>query len=161
MNRRDFLTLAAALSARPALAGPHDFSAGLVQITHPWTRPTAAGQNAAGYFGLHNTGPGPETLLRVECLLAARVTLHESRMSRGVMGMRMLPVLAIPAGGMITLAPAGLHIMLEHIRRPFALGERIAATLVFQRAGRVAIAFAVQAATPGSGSMPGMRHKSG
>ena len=158
MHRRAFLLAAAALavSAKEVLAQPAGIS-----VMGAWVRPTARGQNAAGYLMVMNAGRSADTLLRVECAGAARSTLHESRMTGGVMSMRPLNEVAIPAGGHVTFAPGGLHIMLEGLRQTLAEGQSLAATLVFRNAGRVRVTFRVRspaAAPMDMGSMPGMSH---
>ena len=165
MNRRSFLISAALVAAAPSLARAHSFTLGDLHIGHPWTRPTAAGQNAAGYMTLQNNGAQAEALVRVECAAARRATLHSTTMGNGVMFMREVPFIAVPPHGQVAIAPGGFHIMLEGLRAPFTLGQRVPATLVFRRAGRVAVQFVVQAAAPaghdampGMADMPGMHH---
>jgi copper(I)-binding protein len=153
-SRRDVLAGLALLGA-PGLA--RAVTVGSLTIEGPWTRPTAAGQNAAGYLMITNAGQA-DALTRVECRLARRVTLHESRMTNGVMSMRAVTEIPVPARGHVMLSPGGLHIMLEQISRPFAPHGVVPGVLVFRRAGRVPVAFAVQTAAPGSGAMPGMHH---
>jgi len=51
------------------------------------------------------------------------------RMKGGMMEMKHLPELTIPAGGKVELAPGGLHLMLIKPGRPFRAGDRIRVTL--------------------------------
>jgi copper(I)-binding protein len=160
MHRRTFLIAAAALGAAPQLARAHSFDAGSLHIGRPWTRPTARGQNAAGYLSITNRGAAADALLAVQCSLATHVTLHASSMSGGVMSMRAVASVAIPAGGTASFAPGGLHIMFEGLRAPFTDGAMIPATLRFQRAGAVPVRFRVQVMAPAAGGhdMLGMAH---
>lgn len=160
MHRRAFLFAAAGLAGLPWTASAQPAG---VRILHPWVRPTARGQNAAGYMTVSNLGRAPDALLRVECAAATRVSLHESRMAAGVMSMQPLARATVPAGGQLDFAPGGPHVMLEGLRAALVEGQRVPAVLVFQRAGRVRIEFRVQAAGPAMapmdmGSMPGMSH---
>ena len=161
MHRRAFLSAVAGLSILPGLALAQPAS---LRILHPWVRPTARGQNAAGYLTVSNPGRTPDVLLRVECAAATGVSLHQSRMTGGVMSMQPLAQATVPAGGQLDFAPGGLHIMLEGLRAALLEGQRVPAILVFQRAGRVPVTFLVQAAGPGAAmpmdmrSMPGMSH---
>ena len=160
MHRRTFLILAAALGAGPGLARGHSFDVGALHIDHPWTRPTARGQNAAGYLSIQNRGRVADSLVGAQCALASRTTLHVSSMAGGIMSMRPVASVAVPAGGTVTFAPGGLHIMFEGLRAPFADGATIPATLRFQRAGVVPVRFRVQASAPAAGGhdMHGMPH---
>lgn len=160
MHRRTFLIAAVALGAAPQLARGHSFDAGALHIDHPWTRPTARGQNAAGYLSISNSGATPDALLGVQCALATRMTLHASSMAGGIMSMRAVAIVPIPAGGTATFAPGGLHVMFEGLRAPFADGATVPAALRFQRAGVVPVRFRVQAMAPAAGGhdMHGMAH---
>ena len=140
-----FLTLliaASASAARPAEVATND-----LKILHPWTRPAAQGGNAAGYLTIANAGPA-DVLLAVETPVA-RASLHRSSMQAGMSTMRdMASGLAAPARQTVVLAPGGDHIMLAGLTRPLLAGQKIPATLVFQRAGRVKIEISVEASTP-------------
>ena len=63
----------------------------------------------------------------------------------GVARMVHLDAIDIPAGGSVTLAPGGLHIMLMGLTGPVTEGDMIPATLVFETAGRVEVEFSVDA----------------
>ena len=54
--------------------------------------------------------------------------------------MTMQPVdggIAIPAGGSVTLAPSGLHIMFVTLQEGLKEGGRMPVTLTFEKAGKV------------------------
>ena len=141
MKRR---TLIATLLAIPALA--HEYRAGDLLIVHPFTRATArAGGTAAGYVTIRNTGPLPDRLLAAESPAAGMLELHTMSMEQGVMRMRPVPEIVIPAGGEVRLAPGGLHIMLIGTASRFERGQRVPLVLVFERAGRVPVELAVEA----------------
>jgi hypothetical protein len=145
MRRR---TLLAALAAAPALA--HEYRAGDLHIDHPFTRATArAGVTAAGYMVIRNGGAQPDRLIAAESPAARVMELHTMSMEQGVMRMRPVPAIDVPAGGEARLAPGGLHLMFIDTTARFERGQRIAVTLVFERAGRVPVEMAVEA--PGAG----------
>jgi copper(I)-binding protein len=161
MHRRTFLAAAGGLLVLPSLALATDYTRGALHIAGPWTRPAAAGQNAAGYLTIHNTGHAADALVAVHCSLAAHVTLHASSMQGGVSSMQMLTQIPVGPGATVTLAPGGLHIMFEGLRAALTPGAAIAATLTFQRAGTVPVRFAVQGGrigAPPMAGMPGMSH---
>ena len=59
----------------------------------------------------------------------------------------------------VTLAPQGLHVMFMGLEAPLAAGASIPATLVFERAGEIAIEFEVEPrAAEAVDDMPGMTH---
>ncbi|HYG26208.1 MAG TPA: copper chaperone PCu(A)C [Caulobacteraceae bacterium] len=143
--------LAAALAvSAPALA--HSYKKGELAIGHPWSRPAAAGMNGAGYLSVTNNGKAADVLVAVESPAAATVEIHEASTAGGVMRMRKLPDgLAIAPGATVSLKPGGNHLMLLKLKRPLKVGDKVAATLVFKRAGRVKVSLSVQAAPAAAG----------
>ena len=123
-----------------------------VRAVDAWSRATpAVAPVAGGFLTLVNDGDKDDRLLRVESAVAERVELHEMRHENGVMRMRELSDgLVVPAHGKVELRPGGYHLMFIKPKRAFAEGERVEATLVFQRAGRVKVGFAVRAMGAGA-----------
>lgn len=163
MQRRHLLSLAAAFAAAVALpAAAHDFKAGAIQIKHPWARPTSAGaQVGGGYLTLVNTGKTPDRLVGGTTPGARSFEIHEMSMDGGIMKMRRLDQgLALPPGGTVTLKPGAYHIMFVGLSKPLKLGEKLPATLRFEKAGEVKVEFAVeqpQPQPPAGGHQHGMR----
>jgi copper(I)-binding protein len=126
----------------------HDFRAGELAIDHPWTRAVGtSAPTAAGYMVIRNTGSAPDRLVAAETSRAARVELHEMSVTDGIMRMRPIAGgIALPPGGEVRLAPGGQHLMLIGPQGGFQQGARVPVTLVFERAGRVAVELAVEAA---------------
>ena len=147
---RLLLAFAAALAVcAPALA--HSYKAGDLAIDHPWSRPAGAGMNGAGYLKVTNAGKAADVLLAVETPVAARAEIHRGSSVGGVMRMTKLSRgLVVPAGATVVLAPGGNHLMLLKLKRPLKIGDKVPATLVFKRAGRVKVSFSVQAAPAGA-----------
>jgi copper(I)-binding protein len=138
------LAVAFAIAAcSPAAA--HQYKAGELSVGHPWSRPAAVGMTGAGYLTVTNSGDEGDVLLRVETPAAARVEIHESSTDGGVMRMKKLRNLPIPPNGRVVLGPGGNHLMMLKLKRPLGIGDKVPATLVFKRAGRVEVKFLVQA----------------
>ena len=136
--------LAAALSVAGA-AGAHEFRLGDLTVGHPYAIETpATAKSGAGYLTITNAGDAPDRLLAVEAAVP-RAEIHTSETdAAGVT--RMLPVdgVEIPPGGTVTLEPGGLHVMFMGLGAPFEAGAKIDATLVFEKAGEVAVEFNVE-----------------
>lgn len=134
----------AGLSAAPLSA--HDYAAGPLKVSHPWSRATPGGAKvAAGYLTVTNTGSSPDRLTGASVTAAGRAEMHSMSSEGGVMRMAPLPNgLEIPPGGTVTLAPSGNHLMFLDLKQPFKQGERIAGTLTFERAGTVPVEFVVE-----------------
>ena len=146
-----------ALRYLPALAALSLVTAGgaaanPIAVSGGWTRPAAAGLNGAGYLTVVNRGSRPDRLMGASSAVASAVSIHRSLQVGGVMTMRTLPFVDVAAGSRVTLAPGGLHLMLEGLRRPLRAGESVPVSLSFAKAGRVSARLAVRAAM----AMPGM-----
>jgi copper(I)-binding protein len=143
------ITLAACAPAQPA-----SYSAESIAVAEPFSRPAPQGGNGAGFFTVTNNNTGPDTLLRVESPIATRIELHETSTEGGVMRMRELKAgLKLKAGETVVFKPGGKHVMFLGLVRPLAVGDRIPATLVFEKAGRAPIELTVKArdAAPAGG----------
>lgn len=142
-------TLAVAAAAFMALAAPataQEFKAGDLTVEQPWSRATPAGaQVAAGYMVIRNAGSAPDRLMAVESGISGKAEIHTMAVDdKGVMTMRMVEGgLEIPAGGTVELKPGGYHLMFIGLKAPPKEGEPFAATLSFEKAGPVAVEFAV------------------
>jgi hypothetical protein len=139
-----YLALALALVASPALAQ--------VEIEKPWARATAPGAKvAAGYMVIRNKAASADRLVGASSPAAARMETHVTMRDGDIMRMREVQGYDIPAGGSFELKPGGAHLMFVDIKQPFKEGERIRATLKFERAGEVNVEFHV-------GRLAGPRH---
>jgi copper(I)-binding protein len=124
--------------ANPAFA--HAVSVGTLSLTDLWTRATPPGApSAAGYLTITNTGKEPDALVSAASPGAAKGELHVMEVKDGVMTMHPVegPGIAIPAGGSVTLAPGGFHIMFITPKEPLKEGGQFPVTLTFAKAGKV------------------------
>ena len=84
-----------------------------ISVDDPWVRAVPPGASAtAGYFVLANGGAADRVLESVSGGDAVRVEIHETSMADGVMRMRRLDSVIIPAGQSVAFAPGGRHLML-------------------------------------------------
>lgn len=136
----------------------HEFKAGAIEIEHPWSRATPGGAPVAGgYLVLKNTGATADRLVSATGVFAGKAEIHEMSVKDGVMSMRPLPDgLPIPAGASIALKPGGYHIMFLDLKAPLKEGTKVDGTLTFEKAGTVAVQFAVE----GIGAQGGGGHGS-
>jgi copper(I)-binding protein len=141
------LAVAALFMAGPAHA--HDFTVGALKIEHPWARATPKGaQVAGGYLKITNTGKEPDRLVGGSVAFAGRFEIHEMAMDGGVMKMRALPKgLEIKPGQTVELKPGSFHLMFMELKQPLVKDQmpRPKGTLMFEKAGKVEVEFAVEA----------------
>jgi copper(I)-binding protein len=106
-----------------------------VEIKDPWIRATAPGQIVgAGYMKI--TSATPSALVSVNTPVAARAELHQMSMEAGVMKMRPVARIELPAGKTVELEPGGYHLMLMNIAKPLRPGETVPITLVIEGPGK-------------------------
>lgn len=143
------ILVAAALAATlmlPSLGQAHDFTVGGLKIGHPWARATPPAAPVAGaYLTVENTAGDADRLVSVAIPdISPRVEIHEMANNNGVMTMRPLPQgLPVAGGSKVELKPGGYHLMMMDIRKPLVAGEKVKATLVFEKAGPVNVEFVV------------------
>lgn len=139
------VALQTALAAGPAPALAEDPAAiGDLRLIRPWARATAGpARNGAAYLEIHNTGSETDLLTGVETDASARAHIHETTLEDGVMKMRALGALEIPAGGSVIFKPRGLHIMLMNLKAPLRQGETLTLTLSFEKAGSIRVPFRI------------------
>jgi copper(I)-binding protein len=140
-----------------APASAHSFKLGALEIGHPWARETPVSATVgAAYLSVKNAGAEADRLIAVETLGAEKVEMHESTNENGVAKMRQVEAIEIPAGGDVSLNPGGYHLMLVGLKEALAEGERIPATLIFEKSGKIDVEFAVE--NMGYGGPGGAKH---
>jgi copper(I)-binding protein len=124
----------------------HEYSAGELQIAHPWSRALPANAAAgAAYFVVHNQGKTADRLLSASTPRAAQTEIHTMLQLGEVMKMQKLDSVGIPAGGEAKFAPGGTHLMLFGLQKPLVAGERFPLTLQFEQAGKVEVEVSIEA----------------
>jgi len=100
---------------------------------------TGHGGTSAVYVTLSNSGPQADTLVAASTDAARAVELHEVQNEGGVMKMRPVKSIPVPAGGKVELKPGGYHLMLLDLKHDLKPGEKIPVTLKFEHGADVAI----------------------
>ena len=93
-----------------------------LQISDAWSRATVQGRMGAVYATIENTSNHPIRIEGIKTSVAMMVQVHESYLDNGMMRMRHIEQLTIPAGEVRKLVPGGLHIMLMGLPKPLAEG---------------------------------------
>jgi copper(I)-binding protein len=147
------LTAAGLLLGSSAVAGAEAYSLGALEVDDPYAIETPpAAKSAAGYLSVTNHGTDTDRLVAVRSALPhAQIHAVETDAS-GVTRMRPVEGLEIAPGATVTLAPQGLHVMFMGLAAPFVAGTDIPATLVFEHAGEMPVAFSVRQRGPAQGA---------
>jgi hypothetical protein len=102
-----------------------------VTVDEAWVRATVPGQPVAGAY-LKIRSAQAAALVAVRTPVTARAEIHEMRMEGGVMKMRPMTRIELPAGKTVELKPGGYHLMLMNIAKPLRPGETVPITLVIE-----------------------------
>ena len=102
-----------------------------VRVTDPWVRATVPQQKISGAF-MQISSSRDSRLVEVRSPVAGVVEIHEMAMDKGVMRMRPVPGVDLPAGRTVALKPGGYHVMLVDLKRQLKEGESVTLTLVVQ-----------------------------
>jgi copper(I)-binding protein len=123
MSLRSLIAVVAALLASAAAHAQ-------VAVSDAWIRGTVPGQRATGAF-MQLASPADSTLVGVSSPVAKAAEIHTRAMEGGVMRMRAIDSLPLPAGKTVELRPGGYHLMLLDIRQPLKEGETVPVVLTF------------------------------
>ena len=121
--KRSLIALSAVLLSVSTLAQ--------VSVKDAWVRATVAQQKATGAF-MQLQSAQDAKLVGAQSPVAGVVEVHEMAMEAGVMKMRAVPTLALPAGKAIELKPGGYHVMLMDLKGQVKEGDSVPVTLVVE-----------------------------
>lgn len=156
-------SLAAALIVLAAPLYAHEITSGNLKISHPWVRATAKSTTlTAGYVKITNTGKEADKLTGASLNGTGKAELHTTIMEGDVMKMRALPEgVVIKPGETVEFKPSGNHIMFMELGKSLSEDTYEKGTLVFEKAGKVDVEFAVQGAGDGGNDQDSHEHQSG
>ncbi|MEP7208214.1 MAG: copper chaperone PCu(A)C [Casimicrobiaceae bacterium] len=130
--------------ATVALAGFASATLAQVSVADAWVRGTVAPQtSSAAYMTLRSSQP--MAVVAAASPLAKQAAIHAMSMDGGVMRMRSVPALQLPANKAVELTPNGYHVMLTGLLRPLKEGEKVPIVLTLEDAGGKQSTLAVDA----------------
>jgi periplasmic copper chaperone A len=133
-----------------------DAKVGSIMIGHPWARATpGAVKNSAAFMIFDNKGAA-DKLVGVSGDVAKDIQIHSMITEAGVMKMREIKSLDIPANGKAELKPGGFHVMLIGLKDGLKEGATFPLKLKFEKAGEVTVM--VTAEKPGAQDHSAHKH---
>lgn len=123
-----FVAAGACVAATPSQAAdaePLAVNAPYVRLVPPGTPTSAA------FMNIRNPGNTDRKLLRVDSPSAKAVELHNHINENGMMKMRQVREILIPAKGETALKPGSYHVMLIDLKQTLKEGESVPLTLTF------------------------------
>jgi len=146
------LSLLTSISSMSAMASQADD----ITVSAPFAREVPPGAPAsASFMTLENSSSSAIKLTSADSSVAKVVELHTHTNDNGVMRMRKVPFIEVPASGKTELKPGGLHIMLIGPHNPLKMGQEVTVKLTFEDGSTKSVAMPVK-------SMKGMmmmKHK--
>jgi len=116
-----------------------------VHVMSPRVRETLPAQTvASAYFTVMNHGDKDVLLVSARSDRSPRVEIHEHRHDNGMMQMRKLESLVIPAHGQQVFQSGGLHLMLMDLPAPLKAGETVSVVLQFGDGAELELLLPVQ-----------------
>lgn len=145
MNRRTFVAaslLLAASTLTPAVAD--DIVSGNLTISGAFARASPMmAQAGAGFMQITNAGEA-DRLIAAKSGVSEFVELHTHVEENGMMAMRKVDAIDVPANGSVALKPGSFHVMFINLQDGLKEGSEIDAVLVFEKAGDVAVKLPVK-----------------
>jgi periplasmic copper chaperone A len=103
-----------------------------VRIENAWARATPPGVTLGAAF-MDITATTADRLLNVSTPIADHVEIHAMTMDGGMMQMRQLTAVELPAGRRVSFEPTGMHLMLVGLKQPLAPNTAFELQLRFER----------------------------
>ena len=105
---------------------------GLV-ITNAWSPEAPPGRTMAGFMHIENATTESIRLVDGHSPQFGRIEIHDMIHTDGVMRMRHLDALTVPALSTVTLKPGSFHVMLFEPQERLAMGDTIELVLIDDR----------------------------
>jgi hypothetical protein len=108
---------------------------GTIAVENAWARATVPGQKVGAVY-LEVRSEMPAKLIGVRSPAAGSAEIHSMSNDGGVMKMRQLKQVDLPAGQTVRFAPNGNHIMLLDIKQPLQPGASVPLVLIVKQGGK-------------------------
>ena len=120
-------------------------SAESIIVENAYSYPSIGGLNvAAAFLEIKNDSDTADTLVGAEAEVSDRVELHTHVAERGLMRMRQIEEIPLPAGEKVALQRGGLHIMLFNLIKPLKNGDTFPLTLKLKSGNTIPVTVKVE-----------------
>ena len=110
-------------------------AAEMVKVVDPWARATVPGQKVGGVY-MEIVARENLRLTGVKSAAAETAQVHQMKMENGMMRMRAVPFLELPAGKPVRLEPGGYHVMLFDLKHSLVTGQKLKLELTLEDAAK-------------------------
>ena len=119
------------------------FAAEAATATGLFAYETATGMTVGAVFGDLPVLPADDSLLSATSPVCDHVEIHKMTETNGIMQMRKVQRLDVPATRQTSLSPQGYHVMLMGLKSPLRDGTTFPLTLTFKSAGHMTLSVSV------------------
>ena len=137
----------AALQAAPPSGMAADVG---VTVPDAWARASAGAATTGAVYVTLKGGAQPDQLIAASTPVAATADVHETINDNGVMKMRPVRSVSIPAHVNLMFTPGGSHIMLAGLKQPLMAGQSFPLTLTFAHGAAVTVDVKVRSLSGGT-----------
>ncbi len=122
---------------------------GALEMHKPWARSSSSrplpNTSAGAFLSIVNKSPDDDRLVAASSPLAERIELHGIKVVGSDIDMRPMANGVVIQGSHTTvLKPRGYHLLLLGVKASLVKGSTLPVTLTFEKAGAVAVEFAVE-----------------
>lgn len=111
-----------------------------VTVINPYVRAVPPGQpNSAAFMQLENKSSTRHAIVKAQSPVAKVVELHTHIMEGGIMKMRQVKKIDVPAQGKTMLQPGGLHVMFLGLNSELKPGKSVPITLIYEDGSKTII----------------------
>jgi periplasmic copper chaperone A len=142
LSRRSFVISIAAVATAASFLSSPAFAQKAAPIDEPslkvfdvWAKTTVPGGSVSAAY-MHIKSAKPLKLVKAESNAAQTVEIHDMKINNGVMEMKAIEAVEIPANKLVDLKPGGMHVMLIKLSKPIIKGDSVPLTLTFETADK-------------------------
>lgn len=110
-----------------------------IKVENTYVRTAAQGMESAAYFKISNASSVADTLYDVKASFAEMAMLHESFRKNGMVGMKEVEHVVVPAESSVVFKPGGYHVMLMNVKQDLKTGMKVHLQLIFRRGGKIEV----------------------
>lgn len=115
----------------------------VLKVEEPHVRVTIPGRPAAGYMTVKNTGTAADAITAASSPLAKRIELHQHSMDGGIMRMRQVEQVEVPAAGEVAFSSGGYHLMIFGLDKSVKPGDALPVTLTLKSGKNIEVDYHV------------------
>lgn len=130
------------------LAGFLQAASADLMVHEPYIRALPPGvSNSAVYMQLMNHGDQDVEVVGLSSSVSDSASVHETVEEDGMLRMRALDVITVPAHGTLELSPGGVHVMLMGLNQPLKEGDSVTLNLQLSDGESISVEVPVKNAT--------------